>query len=229
VKTLNEILLELAGELKDNAPGYEFTAYSRKLLLVWLNDGLCLLARWRPDLFSRTRTVTLAPGSEQSIEGCSVFGSVVAMLLDNGKELPVRRSSYMASRIWRKPECLKPPKFYVIDSYSFDTTQKTTFYVHPAVPPGKPVRVKIVCSEIPADLDVTSLDAPIDADCYQLAMTRHYALAQAYAQDSEQTNLALAAFHMGIWNNFLPAAARADAAFAGGSTTTTTLQQQVRR
>jgi hypothetical protein len=228
VSTLKQILQGLDAELKDNAPGYEFTAYSRDLLILWFNDGLCLLARWRPDLFSRTREVVLTPGSEQRVVGCSVFGSVVSTVLPDGRESPVRRSSYTASLVWRKPSCLKPPNDFVVDSYSFDTTQKTTFYVHPPVPPGKPVKVKVVCTDVPANFEITDLDSEVDADCYQIAMTRHYVLAQAYAQDSDQTNMPLAAFHLGIWNNFLPAAARSDAAFAGGISAPAP-QQQARR
>lgn len=224
--TLETILRGLAGDLKDDAPGNEFVAYPRPLLIQWFNDGLCLLGRYRPDLFSRTREVVLEPGSQQNIEGCAVFGSVVSTVLSDGREVPVRRSSYPASQIWRKPACLKPPKDYVIDSYSFDTAQKTTFYVHPPIPPGKPVLAKVVCSSVPENLSITDLDSEIDVDCYQVAMVRQYVLTQAYSQDTDQTNLALAQFHLGIWNSFLPAAARADAAFAGGVPTATGQQAQ---
>jgi len=222
VANLETILRGLAADLKDDAPGNEFIAYPRSLLIQWFNDGLCLLGRWRPDLFSRTRKVTLTPGSEQSIEGCSVFGSVVSTVLPDGREVPVRRTSYPASQVWRKAPCLTAPKDYVIDSYSFDTAQKTTFYVHPPVPPGRAVMAVIVCASVPENLSVADLEAEIDADCYQVAMVKQFVLAQAYSQDSDQTNLALAQFHLGIWNTFLPAAARADAAFAGGVQTAAT-------
>lgn len=224
--TLDKILGDIAEDLKDAAPANEFVAYTRSLLITWFNDGLCLLGRWRPDLFARTQEVTLSPGSQQNIEGCSVFGSVVSTVLPGGQEVPVRRSSYPASQIWRKPACLKPAKDYVIDSYSFDTAQKTTFYVHPPVPPGKPVKAKVVCASVPENLNIMDLDSEIDADCYQVAMVKQYVLAQAYSQDSDQTNVALAQFHLGIWNTFLPAAARADAAFAGGVPTATGQQAQ---
>jgi hypothetical protein len=216
VATLEQKLLELAGELRDDAPGREFTAYPRKLLLEWYNDGLCLLGRLRPDVFSRTATVVLKPGAEQEVEGCSVFGSVVAMISIDGTETPVRRSSYITGQQWSKPACPVPPKDYRIKSYRFDATQKRTFYIDPPAPPGREIKAKVVCANIPANLSLTDLDKELDEDCYQFAMVRHYVLSQAYAQDSDQTNLALAGFHLGIWNNFLPATARSDQAFAGG-------------
>jgi hypothetical protein len=217
VETLSKILGDLAGDLKDDAPGNAFVGYPEPLLIQWFNDGLCLLARWRPDLFARTREVVLAPGSQQEVVDCGVFGSVVSTVLPDGREVPARRTNYTASQVWTKPSCLRPAGQYIVDSYSFDTAQKTTFYVHPPVPPGKPVRAKVVCAQTPPNLSVADLDQDVDADCYQVAMVKHYVLAQAYSQDTDQTNLPLATFHLGIWNSFLPAAARADAAFAGGA------------
>jgi hypothetical protein len=224
VDTLGKILGDIAEQLKDTAPGASFIAYPESLLLQWFNDGLCLLARWRPDLFSRPAVVTLKPGSRQEIDGCSVFGSVVSTVLADGREVPVRRTSYNASQVWTKPSCLKSANGFTIDSYSFDTAQKTTFYVHPPIPPGKPVLARVVCATTPPAFTLADLDADVDADCYQVAMVKQYVLAQAYSQDTDQTNVALAQFHLGIWNSFLPAGARADAAFAGGVQSTQQVQ-----
>jgi hypothetical protein len=45
-------------------------------------------------------------------------------------------------------------------------------------------------------------------------MVKHYVLANVYAMDTDQTNVVLAQFHMGLWNSYLPAAARSQAMFS---------------
>jgi hypothetical protein len=217
VPTLEQALEQSDRDLKDFGPVRQFVNYPRELLLQWYNDGLCLLGRLRPDVFARPRIVTLSPGAEQQVEDCSVFGSAVAQVHPDGRDTPIRRTSYLAGQAWTKPSCRRPSDPYTVQGYRFDPTQKTTFYVEPPVPPGKEVKVKILCSFIPPELTLADLDQPLDFDCYQFAMVKHYVLSQAYAQDSDDTNFALAQYHLGIWNSFLPATARADAAFSGSN------------
>lgn len=215
--TLEQALLQPDEVLKDTAPGHVFTAFPRSLLLQWFNDGVCLLGRLRPDLFSRPRVITLVPGAEQNVADCSVFGQVISQVQADGRETPVRRTSYLAGQAWLKPSCRKPSDPYRIDSFRFDPTQKTTFYIEPPVPPGREIKAKILCTTIPPSLTLADLNEEVDLDCYQFAMVKHYMLSQAYAQDSDQTNLPIAQIHLGIWNSFLPATARADAGFSGSN------------
>lgn len=217
--TLNQALLQLAADLKDDAPGNEFIAYPRELLLQWWNDGVCLLATFRPDLFSETKVVTLQPGSRQEVEGCDVIGKVLGQVNPDGTVTPIRRSDFNTTLAWTKRGCPLPAAKYTITSYRFDQTQKDVFYIEPPIPPGKEVKVELTCSGSPEPLSIENLDEEVDLACYQFAMTKHYVLSMAYSQDTDQTNLALAQFHMGLWNGFLGLGARASTAFASGSAT----------
>lgn len=217
MQTLQELLTDLGRDLRDLCPGYEHTAWTEPQLIAWINDGECLLCNLRPDLFSFTRVVDLAVGSEQRVASCGVFSSAVANVNADGSDgAPIRKASYVASQVWTKPACAQPPNKYAVTSYRFDPNQKTIFYVQPPVPPGAKARAKIVCAECPVALSIADLDQPIDADCYRIAMVKHYVYSQAFSMDSDQTNVAIAQFHASMWTGFLTGKARADTAFSGG-------------
>lgn len=220
VTTVNEALLQIAGELKDKAPGLEFTGWTRELLLGWWNDGTCILARMRPDLFSSTRIATLVPGSEQKVQGCDVFGRVLGYVNPDGTETPVTRGSFTASLAWTKPSCAKAPSAYKVKTFTFDPNQKSTFYVQPPVPPGVNAKVRVVCSGPPPKLTINDLNDEVDLDCYQFVMVKHYILAMAYMQDGDAATAALFQAHMSLWNTFLVGVARSDASFSGSAVPT---------
>ncbi len=228
--TLRELLADIGRDLRDLCPGYEHVSWTEAQLIAWINDGECLLCSFRPDLFSFTRVVDLSVGAEQRVDTCGVFSSAVSNVNADGSDGPtIRKAGYTASQIWTKPACAGPPNKYVARSYRFDPNQKTLFYVEPPVPPGAKVRVKIVCAECPAALSIADLDAPIDADCYRIAMVKQYLYSQAFGMDSDQTNLALAQYHAGLWSGFLVGKARADTAFSGGRPASQQAQAGVRR
>lgn len=220
--TLRQLLDEIGQDLRDLSPGTPHIAYPESQLIAWINDGDCILCNLRPDLFSRTRVVELTTGAEQRVEGCGVFSSLVNNVNADGSDgEPVRKSSYAAGQIWTKPVCAPPPGLkYKVKTFRFDPNQKTIFYVDPPVPPGAKAKAKIVCAECPPALTITDLDDEIDVDCYRILMVKHYLYSQAFAMDSDQTNLALAQFHLATWNAFLIGKARADTAFSGGRPTT---------
>lgn len=216
--TLRQLLDEIGRDLRDLCPGHEHTAFPDQQLIAWINDGECLLCNLRPDLFSFTRVVDLMVGAEQRVATCGTFSSAIANVDgDGGDGAPIRKAGYMASQAWTKPLCPAPPNTrYVAKSYRFDPNQKTIFYLDPPVPPGTKAKAKIVCAECPAALSIADLDETIDFDCYRIAMVKHYVYVQAFAMDSDQTNLALAQFHSNLWTGFLIGKARADTAFSGG-------------
>lgn len=215
--TLNEYLLGLAQDFKDDAPGYEFTQFPRTQLIRWINDGLCALAAFRPDLFSRAIDVTLKPGIEQTIEGCTTLSSVRSQLNARGEEIgQIRRVSDVALLGWNKPAICKATNGeYRVTGFRYDPARKDTFYVEPPVPPGQKVVVRVTCSGSPAPLTIDDLDQELPEDCYRLLMVSHYVYGQGYAKESDQTNAGLATWHMNIWNGFLRGKIQADRAFAG--------------
>lgn len=198
--TLNEQLLELARDLRDAEPGHEFQQFSRQSLLDWWNEGLCILHRLRPDLFTRSRTFTLAPGTRQSVGAGCTFKSVDANLGADGQDLsPVHRTSITAQRAWTKKACLPAAKTYAVKEYQFDTLERDTFYVRPPVPLKDTYKVRVVCVEPPPQLTLSQLEDEEGSDCWLAALTRHYVIAQAYGLDSDQVNLSLSQLHSNQW------------------------------
>lgn len=218
--TLNEYLNGLAQDFKDDAPNYEFTQFPREQLIRWINDGLCALTAFRPDLFSQTREIELVPGAEQKLEGC-LFSSVRAQLNERGEEMgSVRRVSDSAMLGWNKPQVCKAVNgAYRLTGFRFDPAQKDSFYAEPPVPPGQKVIVRVVCATPPESLTLDDLDKELPEDCYRLLMVKHYVYAQGYGKESDQTNQSLATWHMNLWNGFLRGKIQADRAFAGSPQT----------
>jgi hypothetical protein len=201
VPTLENLLTDYARELRDAEPGHEFTQFPRETLLIWWNEALCILHRMRPDLFTRSREVTLVPGNRQSVGEDCTFKSVDANLGPQGQdETPIRMTSVTAMRQWGgKPTCIPPPKEYRVTEFQFDKMQRDIFYVAPPVPAGATAKVRVTCVEPPPTLTVSDLGEEAPTDCWQNALVNHYLLAQAYAQDSDQMSLALAQHHQGLW------------------------------
>ena len=213
METLADKLDLLAIDLRDFEPGHEFTQFRRKQLLAWWTEGLCILHRLRPDLFTRSRDFTLQPGTRQSIgEGC-LLKSVDANLGPEGQDLgPIYAASRKAQLAWGRPSCLSQRPEYQAIEYSYDPKQRDTFYIYPAAPPGEPHKVRIVCVEAPPNLGLADLALEAPVDCWQYALVRHYVLAQAYQLDSDQAALALSNSHFQTWNTILGLTTRADVA-----------------
>lgn len=198
--TLGEQLYGLALDLRDAEPGHAFKTFSRELLLQFWNEGLCILHRLRPDLFTRSRDYVLQPGIRQDLGAGCLLRSVDANLGPDGEDLgPVHMTSLSAQRMWTKKPCLPQPKFYSVTEWQFDKLNRETFYVHPPVPLPHKFRVRIVCVEPPVQLTIGELDKEDPSDCWQTALVRHYVLSQAYAMDSDQVNLSLAQLHGSQW------------------------------
>lgn len=214
METLADKLQLLAVDLRDAEPGHEFTQFSREQLLGYWNEGLCVLHRLRPDLFTRSREFTLQPGTRQTIGESCVLKSVDANLGPQGEDLelvnPVSRKAQLA---WGRPSCLRRGDVYRVIDYSYDPKQRDTFYVYPSAPPGAARhRVRIVCVDAPPTLTVADLNLEAPVDCWQYALVRHYVLSQAYQLDSDQASLALFNSHFTTWNNILGLTTRADVA-----------------
>lgn len=231
METLADKLNLIAADLRDFEPGHEFTQFAREQVLAWWTEGLCILHRLRPDLFTRSRTFTLAPGTRQVVEDC-VLKSIDANLGPNGEEMqPINPASRNAQLAWGRPSCLTQPKVYRVIDYSLDPKQRDTFYVYPPTPPGKPPRtVRIVCVDPPITLGIGDLGVEAPVDCWQYAIVRHYVIAQAYQLDSDQANLSLSQSHFQTWNTLLGLTTRADQALlqATPSANVETGQQPVR-
>lgn len=61
---MDALLLSYAQDLNDAYPKYEFSIWSRQLLLSYFNEAICLIASQRPDMFTELRVIKISPCDE---------------------------------------------------------------------------------------------------------------------------------------------------------------------
>jgi hypothetical protein len=153
------LLLAYAEDLNDAEPGHEFTIWNREQLLRYHNEGLCIVASLRPDMFTKTVVVKVTPcQEEQTVCDCTIIHRVLGQSNQSGRVFkPLRPRNIRMSLHWTGPKC--PPrrgaaelKEYAIES---DTN---TLFLYPALPAGTDAWVKIECSTAP---DAITLDSDI--------------------------------------------------------------------
>jgi hypothetical protein len=155
---VDEFLAGYAEDLNDAEPGHEFTIWSREQLLRYHNEGLCLVAALRPDMFTKTVVVKVTPCvEEQSVCDCTVVHKVLGQADSNGRILrPLRLRNTKTAMVWTGKKCAAPRQSTVLKEYSVDSgTNKVSVY--PPVSSGVEAWIKIECTSPPEEL---TLDSP---------------------------------------------------------------------
>lgn len=187
--TLGDWLRTIASVLNDDEPGRPFQRYLVKDLLAAYNAALCLVARYRSDLFTELRVVKLKAGKYQDARGCC---SKVLDVLDqtdlNGnviRELNnARATTTTARRHWKKPSCLaQSVDDYIINSARIDPNLDGRFVVSPPVPCGIEAYVLVKCVEQPCDYSALMLNQNMHHDCIHNVAAWHYVLATMLSGD----------------------------------------------
>lgn len=191
---LHDWLLTVAAPLNDDRPGSPFMRYKMKDMLAAYNAAMCLVSKYRPDLFTELRVVKLEPGIYQDVRGCCTnVLDVMAQTLANGdivKKLEgSRERPTVAKRRWKKPSCLRAgenglPSF-LLDYASIDKNLSGRFEVEPAIPCGVDVWALVKCVNAPCPL--TEADAlagdDFDGDCIHNVAAWHYVMARMLSGD----------------------------------------------
>ena len=97
--TFKDWLRNVAASLSDDEPGKPFQRYALKDLIMAYNDAICLVASYRPDLFTEVKIVALTAGYLQDVRGCCVnvldvlyqtdqYGNVLKKLAAHGIKQP---------------------------------------------------------------------------------------------------------------------------------------------
>lgn len=191
---LYDWLLTVAAPLNDDRPGAPFTRYKMKDMLAAYNAAMCLVAKYRADLFTELRVVKLEPGIYQDVRGCcSNVLDVVAQVLANGdvvKKLEgSRERPTVAKRRWKKPSCLRAGENglpeYLIDYASIDKNLNGRFEIEPPVPCGAEVWALVKCVTPPCELNEGHALAgdDIDGECVYNVAAWHYVLARMLSGD----------------------------------------------
>ena len=225
---VKDVLYRVSAQLHDISP--QFTRWTQRELILWLNDGQKAVAKYMPSSCARVDAVKLAPGTKQSIErivsasvipgdGSSpsdVYGhylqSVVRNMGNNG--LTPGNSVRVVDR-----EVLDAnnPSWHTttaasVSQYTFDPRYPKIFYVSPGVPAGglwveisylaNPVEISVSGSYGMDGVDV----ATISIDDKYVDDLVNYVLARAYMKDAEfAANGQLAGTHANMFTSSINA------------------------
>ena len=199
--TARQFLLGISADLGDQADGGGPLSQARwplARLLDYLNEGYSYIASsLRPNDFTAIKDVALTTGSMQDVRGCgctrvlkvgeqvSATGATIARL-DNPTEARVAKSTDWADWSDRLTPSRAPTgqEQHTLSSAYRDMNSASTFYVLPAVPPMKPVYVRILCAGVVPD--ILGPDTDIEPNKY-LAPLRHYVMAAALGTEAEST------------------------------------------
>lgn len=192
MNTLNEWLRTIAATLGDDEPGAPFQRYAVKDMMAALNSALCLVAKYRPDLFTELRNIKLQPGKYQDVRGCcaNVLG-VLEQTDERGniiKEVSSSRATTTkVSRVWKKESCIKPIGLeYAITNVIIDPSLNGRFEVFPPVPCGVEAYALVKCVRAPCSYTNRTVD--FDGDCTMHTAAWHYVLATMLAGDRFEAN-----------------------------------------
>lgn len=191
---LYDWLLTVAAPLNDDRPGAPFQRYKMKDMLAAYNAAMCLVAKYRPDLFTELRPVRLQEGIYQDARGCcttildvqaqiTADGDVIKKL-DGSRDRPT-----VAKRRWKKPSCLRAGENglpeYLVDYATIDKNLNGRFEVEPPVPCGTEAYVLVKCVQQPCpfyEVDALMGDE-LDGDCLPNVAAWHYVLARMLSGD----------------------------------------------
>lgn len=181
----------IAFTLNDDEPGHEFTRYPLDKMVAAYNAAMCLVYKYRQDLFTEWRIVKLTSGKYQDMRGCCDRILDVADQTDEQgnviKSLQgARNTTTTVKRNWKKPSCIARPNApdgYVIDNASIDSNMNGRFEVNPPVPCEVDAYVRVKCVAGPCPVDVANINAEVNAECDMAVAAWYFVLARMQAGD----------------------------------------------
>lgn len=231
--TLVKALLgQVSTQLHDIAP--QFTRWTERELVGWLNDAQAAIAKYLPSSCSRVDVVKLVPGTRQSIERIAANSIIpgdgsAATAVTGVALLDVRRN--MGANGSTPGNVIRIVDMEILDSirpdwhtktgtptqYAFKPSTPKTFYVSPGVASGGSAWIELAFIALPVPIVATgnlgmdgSSTATISvADTYVDDLI-NYVLARAYMKDAEfAANAQLAAAHTALFTSSINAQATA--------------------
>lgn len=191
MSTMRDWFGTIAFALNDNEPNHEFTRYELDKLIAAYNAAMCLVYKYRPDIFTEWEVVRLTTGRYQDMRGCcDQILTVADQVTADGatiKELTgSRETKTKTKRHWRKPSCITfsdAPDGYVVNNINIDANMNGRFTVDPPVPPGVEVYVRVKCVSAPCPVDASQMNASFDTMCDMNVAAWHFVLARMLTGD----------------------------------------------
>lgn len=214
---VKDVLYRVSNQLHDISP--QFTRWTQKELVSWLNDGQRAIAKYVPSACSRVDAVQLVPGTKQSInlipssriipgDGSSAvdIGGVSLMSVNRNMGTDGATIGRAIRLVDRDTLDSNSPDWHTetdttVALYTFDPRVPKVFYVSPGVPATTNVWAEIAFIANPVDVPnsgdysaVGSSTQKVSVDDTFIDDLNDYILARAYAKDAENAaNLSLAA------------------------------------
>lgn len=203
--TLLKWLESIAFALNDDEVNHEFTRYTKERMVQAYNAGMCLVVKYRPDLFTEWKVVQLKEGRIQDTRSCcdNVLGVAgqtdrwgnTIRDLDGG-----RNTTTKVKRKWKKPSCINftgATDGYVINNIDIDKNMNGRFMVDPPVPCDAEVFVRVKCVAGPCPIGVADLETTPYVDCVMMTALWYFILGRMQAGDkfTEVTFAAMQANH----------------------------------
>lgn len=225
---VKDVLYRVSAQLHDISP--QFTRWTQRELVSWLNDGQKAIAKYMPSSCARVDAVKLTPGTKQSIEkilaasikpgdggtASDVYGHFLQTVVRNmGSD---GLTPGLAIRVVdREVLDANNPSWHsssgtAVTQYTFDPRYPKVFYVSPGVPSGG-LWVEISFLANPVDVASTgnygmdgSDSTKISVDDKYVDDLVNYILARAYMKDAEfAANGNLAQAHAGMFTSSINA------------------------
>lgn len=219
--TLRSIATDVSRQLKDQQRGYEFTRWTRDMVIEYIADGLTQVALYRPDAFSTAIKVTLAPGSKQTIpSGVSTVTSLNNDVKDD--PLSITRDDLGLVRAFTKPACNQLVDedgnvVYRVSAYAYDPRVPAQFFVSPPVPTGVSATVIVNAVISPPELDGTWWLKQLPVDGKYKNAVKAWALSRAYEVDTEsETSFRAMNFHRSEFYRMMGIKYQQDSKFNSG-------------
>lgn len=197
--TLREWLKTISFALNDNEPNHEFTRYPVEYLLAAYNAAMCIVSRFRADLFTEYEIVKLQPGRYQDARGCGCSNilEVTDQTDAQGGQVSEikhsRKTKTTVKRNWKKPSCLNRPqgdKGYKVENIDLDPNMNGRFVVEPPVPCDVEAYVRVKCVHSPCPLTADALESSFNANCDLNAAAWHFVMARMLTGDRYSQNAA---------------------------------------
>lgn len=205
---VKDVLFRVSSQLHDISP--QFTRWTQRELVSWLNDGQKAIAKYMPSSCTRVDSIKLTPGTKQSIERIlsanilpgdgstpsNVYGGYLQSVIRNmgtagatpGKAIRLvdREVMDVNHPTWHSETASS------VSQYMFDPRMPKVFYVQPGVPAGSQVWVEISYLADPVEISVVGdygMDSAtatvISVDDKYVDDLVNYILARAYMKDAE--------------------------------------------
>jgi hypothetical protein len=188
---LRELIKYVSEQLNDQEPGFEYSRWSKELLINYYNDAISALASLRPDAISVVSSFQLSPGRLQQLP--PELGEFVA-IVDGGDGRPVRTADAVLASSYKKDSCCSMPVKldcngnpvgYIVSSVSYDTSDPNVFFVWPPVPIGTSVQVKIRHRPVALGFTLANWNQPVIFELKYLAPIVSYMLKRAEELNTE--------------------------------------------